>query len=247
MRNSILMNPEMPRTTLADQDWLAEFLAAKGFHSRLPGVFTNSNATLKIEGSQLLANPGTGDKAWKADLTGADPPTIRMVIEQILKLRAFWTEQQLADEKAEHGRIQEALNGIAGTIQEGADTHGGIQLRYFLWSLYNQHHLVNLWQMTSVLDSQHSAWVAEVFAGALAGKLKEDDLKRALGESGEMCRWDQVQPSNQAQERLEEAESIIRQLVRTMPPSQAHTGLASLLRQLDELKAEWSRSDDGKP
>ena len=246
MQKSI-MTPEMPIKTLADQPWFAEFLAGKGFHRSSPDAFTNGKATLQIKGTQLVANPGTGDKAWQADFTDADPTTIRAVVEQVLKLRPFWTEQQLARERADHERLEQALDAIADTIKDGPDTHGGVQLRRFLWSLHNQHHLVNLWQMTTVLDAQRSAWVSEVFAGALVGNLKEDDLKRALQDSGEMHRWDQVQPSDHAHERLDEAESIIRQLVRTMPPSQAHTGLVSLLRKLNEVRGEWNRSAEGEP
>ncbi len=47
-------------------------------------------------------------------------------------------------------RIERALNGIAATIKEGPDTGSGVQLRRFLWSLYNQQHLINLWRMTAL-------------------------------------------------------------------------------------------------
>jgi len=37
-------------------------------------------------------------------------------------------------------RHQHALNQIAQCIRDCPDTGGGVQLRRFLWSLYNQHH-----------------------------------------------------------------------------------------------------------
>ena len=38
-----------------------------------------------------------------------------------------------------------AIELIAVRIRSSPDTSGGVQLRRFLWSLYNMHHMVNLW------------------------------------------------------------------------------------------------------
>ena len=46
-------------------------------------------------------------------------------------------------------RHEQALNQIAQCIRDCPDTGGGVQLRRFLWSLYNQHHLVNLWTLVN--------------------------------------------------------------------------------------------------
>jgi hypothetical protein len=232
------MQPEMPKVPLADQPWFVDLLAAKGFYRSSPTTFTNGKASIQVDGTKFLADPGTGDKAWNSDLAKADLDTIKLMIQQILKTRPFLTETDLADERIENQRIERALMGIAATIKEGPDTGGGVQLRRFLWALYNQHHLVNLWRMTAVLDSKRAGWVSEAFAGAFVGSLKEDDIKRALLAAGEMERWDREQPDTEALEKLDEAERIVSELVRRTPPSHAHTELADLLSRFAAVKRE---------
>lgn len=234
----IPMQPEMPKVPLADQPWFVDLLAAKGFFRSSPTTFTNGKASIQVDGTQFLADPGTGDKTWTSDLAEATPDTVKLILQQILKTRPFLTEADLTEERADKQRIERALMGIAATIKEGPGTGSGVQLRRFLWALYNQHHLVNLWRMTAVLDSKRAGWVSEAFAGALVGSLKEDDLKRALLASGEMERWDQVRPDNETLEKLDEAERIVSELVRRTPPSHAHTELADLLSRFAAVKRE---------
>ena len=144
-------------------------------------------------------------------------------------------------------RHEQALTKIALCIRECPDTGGGVQLRRFLWSLYNQHHLLNLWTFVSRLDGDRSALANEVIAAALVGKLKEDDVKRALLIAGEMVRWEETQPGNETQRRLQEAESIVASLVRSLPPCRAHTDLACLLRQFADVRGEWRSATLLKP
>ena len=146
-------------------------------------------------------------------------------------------------------RHEQALTKIALCIRDCPDTGGGVQLRRFLWSLYNQHHLVNLWTLVSRLDGERSALVSEVLNAALVGNLQEDDIKRALLVAGEMARWDETQPTSETQRRLEEAENIVAGLARSLPPCQAHTDLVSLLRQFAEVRSAWrlaSRKETGR-
>ena len=91
-------------------------------------------------------------------------------------------------------RHEQALTKIALCIRDCPDTGGGMQLRRFLWSLYNQHHVLNLWTFVSRLDSERSALASEVLSAALVGNLKEDDIKRALLVAGEISRWEEAQP-----------------------------------------------------
>ena len=144
-------------------------------------------------------------------------------------------------------RHEQALTKIALCIRDCPDTGGGVQLRRFLWSLYNQHHLVNLWTLVSRLDSERSALVSEVLTAALVGNLKEDDIRRALLVAGEMARWDETQPTSEIQRHLEEAESIVASLVRSLPPSQAHTDLMSLLRRFADVRSEWRLVSQEEP
>ena len=140
----------------------------------------------------------------------------------------------------EPSRRELALNRIAQCIRECPDTGGGVQLRRFLWSLYNQHHLVNLWTLVSRLDPELSALVNTVLTDALVGNLKEDDIKRALVASGEMARWEQTHPDIEALRRLDEAEGDVVGLVRSLPPCRAHTELVSILRAFAEVRSEWN-------
>ena len=146
-----------------------------------------------------------------------------------------------------HSRHEQALTKIALCIRDCPDTGGGVQLRRFLWSLYNQHHLLNLWTLVSRLDGERSALVSEVLTAALVGNLKEDDIKRALLVAGEMARWDETQPGSETQRRLEEAESIVASLVRSLPPSRAHTDLVSLQRQFADVRSEWRLATQEEP
>lgn len=134
-------------------------------------------------------------------------------------------------------RHEQALTRIAHAIRENPDTGGGVQLRRFLWSLYNMHHLVNLWTLVTRLDQPHSELVAKVLTAALVGDLKEADIKRALLVSGEMERWDRERPSNEALEGLAQAQQFVEGLVKTIPPSRAHTELVCLLRDLAEVNS----------
>ena len=169
-----------------------------------------------------------------------------MMLESFLKMRPFLTEADLTQERAEKHRIERALTGIAATIKEGPDTGSGVQLRRFLWALYNQHHLINLWRMTAVLDSRRAGRVSEVFAAAFVGVLKEDDIKRALLAAGEIERWDREQPDTEALRALAEAERIISELIRRIPPSRAHTELVDLLSRFAAVKREIGAQEDTK-
>ena len=225
------MEPQTTKAPLTTQPWFVDLMAANGFQPSQPGTFSNGKATVQIRGTRLIAAPGDGGKRWVSDIGGANRETLTVVISQLLKMRPFLSDAQLALERSRRGLCVQALDGIAESIRQSPDTGGGVQLRKVLWSLYNQHHLVNLWRVTAALDSQHAAWVAEVVGGMLAGHLKEDDLKRALAASGEMNRWDREQPGTEAQRKLQAAQDIVTELARATLPSRAHTEITDLLRQ----------------
>lgn len=238
------MQPEMPHPPLADQPWFIDLLAAKGFYRSSPTTFTNGKASIHVNGTEFTADPGTGDKTWNGDLAKADRETVKLMLQQILKTRPFLTEADLAQERADKQRIERALMGIAATIKEGPDTGSGVQLRRFLWSLYNSHHLINLWRMTAVLDGKRAGWVSEVFAGAFVGVLKEDDIKRALLAAGEMQRWDEVKPTDEHMAKLDEAERHVEAVLRTLPPSDAHTRFNAARQALWDAQAALRRAKE---
>jgi len=158
-------------------------------------------------------------------------------------MHMFLTDEELAQERAEKKSVDRALAGIALTIKEGPDTGGGMQLRRFLWSLYNMHHVVNLWRLRADLDDERAGWVAEVFAGALTGLVKETDLKRTLQAAGEMERWERGHSGGTVLDELQEAESIVARLARKAPPSRTHTVLVSLLGRMAEAQRDLREED----
>lgn len=89
------MQPEMPKVPLAAQSWFVELLAGKGFFRSSETTFTNGKASIHVDGTELVADPGTGDKTWNSDLAEANPETVKLILQQILKTRPFLTE--LAD------------------------------------------------------------------------------------------------------------------------------------------------------
>jgi hypothetical protein len=238
------MEPEQSRQPLADQPWFQDFLADKGFIRSSPSTFARGASSLTIDGTKLHADPGNGERGWSTDFGNAGRSSVQLMLEQILKMRPFRPESDVAQEQADRQNLERALTGIANTIKDGPDTGSGVQLRRFLWSIYNQHHLVNLWRLVSVLDSTRSAWVAEVCSGALVGALKEDDIKRALLVAGEIQRWDALRPSGEQAGQIDAAVGKVDELLKAMPPSVSHTQLKRAREALWEAQEALRRAKE---
>jgi hypothetical protein len=135
-------------------------------------------------------------------------------------------------------RFQQAITEIALLIRDPPDTSGGIQLRRFLWSLYNMHHLVNLWDLASRVGGELAESVSEIIRAALAGELRESDVKQGLVLAGEMERWDAVATSGDVLECVDDFERALISAVRRIPPSQEHTELVQALGELARLRSD---------
>jgi hypothetical protein len=103
--------------------------------------------------------------------------------------------------------LTSALSTITDFLQHSSTTGGGRRLRQFVWSLWNESHLINLFDLCHGLDGPLTEAVI-VFHAALVGVLSEEHLRRLLIESGEMARWDSAQ--GQTPEHLSAALTIIR-------------------------------------
>lgn len=141
--------------------------------------------------------------------------------------------------KPESSRFEQAIAEIAMLIRESPDTSGGVQLRRFLWSLYNMHHTVNLWDFASRVGSELAEPVSEIIRAALAGELREDDVKKGLLLAGEMERWDSTKPNREVCECIEDAERSLISAVRRLPPCQEHTELVRMAKILSEVRSEF--------
>ena len=135
-------------------------------------------------------------------------------------------------------RFQQAITEIALLIRDSPDTSGGVQLRRFLWSLYNTHHLVNLWDLASRVGGELAEPVSEIIRAALAGELRETDVKQGLILAGEMERWDAAAPIGDVLECVEDVERFLISAVRRIPPSQEHTELVQALGELARLRSD---------
>jgi hypothetical protein len=89
--------------------------------------------------------------------------------------------------------LASALFTITDFLQHSSTTGGGRRLRQFVWSLWNESHLINLFDLCHGLDGPLTDAVVIVFHAALVGVLSEEHLRKLLIESGEMARWNSAQ------------------------------------------------------
>lgn len=89
--------------------------------------------------------------------------------------------------------LDEALTAITEAISQHWGTGGGRRLRQIVWSLWNGHTLVALWDVLSGLDHEIGRAVARLIEAKLMGALDRDEiLRRVLTESGEFARYDEA-------------------------------------------------------
>ena len=89
--------------------------------------------------------------------------------------------------------LDEALTTITEAIRQHWGTGGGRRLRQIVWSLWNGHTLVALWDVLGGLDHDLGRAVAKLIEAKLMGALDSDDyLRRVLTESGEFARYDEA-------------------------------------------------------
>ena len=115
--------------------------------------------------------------------------------EQQETLNEFAREMRRVKERKESvspEKLHEALETITDYLKTGWGTGGGRRLRQFIWSLWNGHHLINLYDLSSGLDGRLTDAVIVVFNAAMVDALSEDQKRRVLKESGEFARWEQA-------------------------------------------------------
>ncbi len=206
--------PSAPhRTTVAEG-----IPRSRGFERTAPTSFTNGRATVRLDGSVLLAIPGDGTKAWRTELKDAQAETICYLLTTVLAAPSFLSQTEL-DLRVSHQRTaEEALQNLAASIRDTPDSHSGQHLRRFVWSIFNGNHAINPWRMKDVLDPQQNAQVTEVFTAWMQGFVPEATIRSALLDSGEMDRWDTVRLRAPEQKRLVEAFDAVTDILNTTPP-----------------------------
>jgi len=238
------MAPELARLKLAEQPWLLEFLSAKGFTRTSNTRFGNGRATLEFDGHNLVAIPGDGTKSWRSDLKDSSGEAIRALLDTFLNAPSFLSQTEL-DRRAGRQLIADrSLRTITENIRDFPETHSGQQLRRFLWSLYNGYHVLNLWKLKDVLDSQNNKAVTEVLTAWMQGHVPESSLRRALTDSGEMARWDSVHLTSADKDRLEAARDVVNDLLRSTLPGNPQTHLAKAEGLLREVVDHLRKADE---
>ncbi len=116
-------------------------------------------------------------------------------------------ERSIAETKRRQESVpQEELDAALKTITEylatGWSTGGGRRLRQFVWSLWNGHHLINLFDLSSGLDGRLTDAVTVVFRGAMVGALSEDQKRGVLQRSGEFSRWEAARAATPEDEEV---------------------------------------------
>ena len=229
------MNPEQAQRPEPKHDWIPQWLAERGFHPTAPGTYSNGRAQFQILANQLTALPGNGTVAWHGDITQADTATLRFVLQTLIDSPGFQSEGQLARQTARREQAAAALHLVTTTIIEAPDSHPGVHLRRFLWSIYNGHHAMSLWRLRDNLDARHQGAVTLLFAAWMQGDLPDDTLRQALTDSGEMDRWDEFRLNPAQKELFTTATNTVTQLLATLPPSGLYPDITranALLRQV---------------
>lgn len=119
------------------------------------------------------------------DLLGSDLPGM------LDPLRSQLEESRLFRESSQRN-LDHALAVLTETISNHWDTGGGYRLRRFIWSLWNDQHLISLSELRSGIDPTMAQAVATVFAAHLSHALTEEHVRKVLSQSGEFIRWDKA-------------------------------------------------------
>lgn len=146
-------------------------------------------------------------------------------------------QQAAMDELARHMRavkerrdsiaddeLQAALERITDALTHHWSTGGGTRLRRFIWSLWNDWHLVNLCHLCSGLDYTLGDAVLVLFRAQMVGALTEDHKRAVLKKSGEFARWEE------ARAETPEGEDVL-----YPPPPLATEDLSRLARSAEQL------------
>lgn len=121
-------------------------------------------------------------------------------------------------------QLQAALATITDALTHHWSTGVGTRLRRFIWSLWNDWHLVNLFELCSGLDYLLGDAAVVIFRAQMVGALTEDHKRTVLKLSGELARWEE------ARAETPEDEDVL-----YPPPSLGRDDLSRLARSVSQL------------
>ncbi len=195
------MTPALHQPTLAEHALIRACLKAHGFEPTGRNRFSSGRATVDFEGTRLVAIRGSDSRTWGSDVGSVPPEAVVALLNAFLATPPFLSQEQIDRHLERNHAAKMALDRIVEIIREAPGSPCGRELRRFLWSLFNGHHVVNLWSLRNTLDRPHAACAAEVFTAWMGGHVSEELLRRALIDSGEMERWDTTTLATTVQKR----------------------------------------------
>jgi hypothetical protein len=110
------------------------------------------------------------------------------------ELKALHSELRASDALRQSVTPEELDSAIAVAtecLRTGSDTGVGRRLQQFVWSLWNDNHFVNLYELSSYTDRKISEAIILLFRAAMAGALTENHIRKILTNSGELARLEQ--------------------------------------------------------
>lgn len=234
-----------PSTAAHHHLWLGPFLARHGFHPDGANAYTNGRARFEIRGQVLIAHPGDGGRPWQTRLDAGEPPALGEALALLLKSPGFQSFAELVRTTARRQQAEAALHYLGTEISEAPESHAGVHLRRLLWSLYNGHHFVGLWQLKVHLSVRQQAAATLLFGAWMQGHVPEDALRQTLTDSGEMDRWDQIHLTHPQHEHLNAALDAVTDLLNALPPGRPTPELTrayGLLKQATDSLRTAARS-----
>lgn len=129
-------------------------------------------------------------RAWQGDAEALD------ALERSL------TETKKRRESVSPEELDGALETITNYLETGWSTGGGRRLRQFVWSLWNGHHLINLFDLSSGLDNRLTDASIIVFRAAMLDALGEQQKRGVLEKSGEFARWEAARAATPEDEQV---------------------------------------------
>jgi hypothetical protein len=98
--------------------------------------------------------------------------------------------------------LDDAITVTIDTLRTGWSTSGGRRLQQFVWSLWNDSHLINLYDLPYGLDGKLTVAVNLLFQAAMVDVLTEDQKRNILTESGEFARWEECRRNTPKDEEV---------------------------------------------
>lgn len=182
------MGPDLACPSFADHPAIRGCLEAHGFKPTGASRFSNGRATVHFDGAKLTAAPAHGSRVWRSEIRTATPEAVVGLLQVVLASAPFLSQEEIDRRLARTHAAKIALHRLVEAIREEPDTPRAQSLRRFLWSLFNNHHQVNLWNLKAGLDRQRAAWIHEIFTAWLDDLVSDEAMRQALKSAGEFDR-----------------------------------------------------------